>query len=78
MLSAAGAAVATYAWASSARTRRHMGGGFEGEGTDYTVLITEMPLVALAGAALPALACAVVAVLAGRRRAHPRRSDLDR
>ncbi|MCL8013909.1 hypothetical protein [Streptomyces sp. AS02] len=71
--------MATYAWASSSRTRRHMGGGFEGEGTDYTVLITELPLVAVTGAALPALAYAVLAVLADRwRRAHPHRSDLDR
>jgi hypothetical protein len=69
-LSAVGAAVATYVWASSARTRRHMGGGFEGEGSDYTVLVTELPLVALAGAAVPALLCALVAVLVGRRRAR--------
>jgi hypothetical protein len=78
VLLAAGATVATYAWASSARTRRHMGGGFEGEGTDYTVLLTELPLVAVAGAVLPALACALVAVLLGRRRrAGLGQSDLD-
>lgn len=30
-----------------------MGGGFEGEGTDLSVLWTELPLVLLAGALIP-------------------------
>ncbi|GAA3807815.1 hypothetical protein ACFS5L_28425 [Streptomyces phyllanthi] len=67
-LSAVGAATAALAWASTDRTRRHMGGGFEGEDTDYTVLVTELPLVLAAGAALPALACAVLLLWMRRRR----------
>ena len=45
-----------------------MGGGFEGEGTDYSVLLTELPLVVAAGAALPALACALLIRVVRRRR----------
>ncbi|MGW1670243.1 hypothetical protein [Streptomyces sp. NPDC002324] len=59
---------ATLAWSTSDRTRRHLGGGFEGEGTDYTVLATELPFVALAGAALPAAVCLAIAWLWARRR----------
>ncbi|MER5551944.1 hypothetical protein ABT001_09705 [Streptomyces sp. NPDC002793] len=51
--SALGAAAALYVWGSSRRTHRHMGGGFEGEGTDISVLWTELPLVLLAGALIP-------------------------
>ncbi len=68
MLSIAGATAAALAWASSARTQRHMGAGFEGEGTDYTVLFTELPLVVAVGAALPAVACALLVHLMRRRR----------
>ncbi|MFC4466193.1 hypothetical protein ACFPH6_16950 [Streptomyces xiangluensis] len=68
VLAAAGASVAALVWASSERTQRHMGGGFEGEGTDYSVLLTELPLVVAAGAALPALACALLIRLVCRRR----------
>nr|WP_055542382.1 hypothetical protein [Streptomyces neyagawaensis] len=67
-LSAVGATAASLVWASSSRTRRHMGGGFEGEGTDYTVLVTELPLVAAAGAAAPALLGLLIGVLLNRRR----------
>ncbi|MGP4048625.1 hypothetical protein [Streptomyces sp. 2A115] len=68
VLSIAGATAAALTWASSARTRRHMGAGFEGEGTDYSVLLTELPLVVAAGAALPALACALLIHQMRRRR----------
>jgi len=67
LLSAAGATTATLVWASSGRTRRHMGGCFDGEGTDYTAVLTELPLVALAGALVPALVCLLLAYLLGRR-----------
>ncbi|MGW0711010.1 hypothetical protein ACWD4G_34495 [Streptomyces sp. NPDC002643] len=67
-LSVVGALTATLIWSSSARTRRHLRGGFEGEGMDYTVLVTELPLVLAAGAAVPALACLLVGWVWGRRR----------
>ncbi len=67
-LSAVGMLAATLAWSTSDRTRRHLQGGFEGEDMDYTVLATELPFVALAGAALPAAACLVIALLRARRR----------
>lgn len=66
-LSAVGATAATLVWSSTPRTRRHLRGGFEGEGMDYTVLVTELPLVAAAGAAVPALACLLLAWVLGRR-----------
>ncbi|MDX2604152.1 hypothetical protein PV379_43060 [Streptomyces caniscabiei] len=73
---------ATLAWSTSDRTRRHLRGGFEGEDMDYTVLATELPLVALAGAALPAAVCLLVALLLARRRGSRSgeggSSDLDR
>ncbi|MEV0226454.1 hypothetical protein [Streptomyces sp. NPDC050704] len=72
----AGAAAATLIWASLPRTRRHMGGGFEGEGTDYTVLLTELPFAVAAGAALPALAWALLVHLMRRRR-RPAAQDVD-
>ncbi|MFJ8863551.1 hypothetical protein ACIRD8_34690 [Streptomyces sp. NPDC102451] len=50
---ALGAATALFVWGSSRRTGIHMGGGFEGEGADISVLWTEMPLVLLAGALIP-------------------------
>ncbi|WP_254408053.1 hypothetical protein [Streptomyces sp. AC495_CC817] len=59
---------ATLAWGTSERTRRHLGRGFEGEDMDYTVLATELPLVALAGAAVPAAVCLAIALLLARRR----------
>ncbi|WP_030621726.1 hypothetical protein [Streptomyces fulvoviolaceus] len=60
LVSAVGALTALLVWASSDRTRRHMGGGFEGEGTDYGAVLTELPLVALAGALVPAFACVLL------------------
>ncbi|MFD3835977.1 hypothetical protein ACFWWC_06910 [Streptomyces sp. NPDC058642] len=67
LLSAVGALVATLVWAASPRTARHLGGGFEGEGTDYGAVLVELPLVALAGALPPALLSLVIAYLVGRR-----------
>ncbi|WP_405646450.1 hypothetical protein [Streptomyces sp. NBC_00019] len=67
LLSAVGALVATLVWAASPRTERHLGGGFEGEGTDYGAVLVELPLVALTGALLPALVSVVIAYLVGRR-----------
>ncbi|WP_338896959.1 hypothetical protein WBG99_16030 [Streptomyces sp. TG1A-60] len=66
-----GATLATLVWSTSSRTRRHLGGGFEGEDMDYTVLATELPFVALAGAALPAVVCLLIALLVARRRKTP-------
>ncbi|MFF7948803.1 hypothetical protein [Streptomyces griseorubiginosus] len=54
-LSAAGATTAPLLWLSMPRTERHLGGGFENEGMNLTVLLTELPLVILAGAFLPVL-----------------------
>lgn len=67
-MSVVGAVAATLAWGTSDRTRRHLRGGFEGEDMDYTVLATELPFVALAGAALPAAVCLLIALLVARRR----------
>jgi hypothetical protein len=72
LLSAAGATAATLWWGTSGRTQRHLGNGFEGEGTDYGVLWTELPLVAVAGAVLPALAWGLVAYRLSRRRRSER------
>jgi hypothetical protein len=67
-LSVVGALTALFVWLGTDRTRIHLRGGFEGEGTDYGVLITELPLVVLAGAGLPLLACALLdRLLNGRR-----------
>ncbi|MEI5526495.1 hypothetical protein WB401_28240 [Streptomyces brasiliscabiei] len=63
-----GATAATLAWSTSDRTRRHLRGGFEGEDMDYTVLATELPFVALAGAVLPAAVCLAIALVLARRR----------
>lgn len=46
-LSAAGATAAPLLWLSMPRTQRHLGGGFENEGMDLTVLLTELPFVVL-------------------------------
>ncbi|MCD7443533.1 hypothetical protein K4B79_35645 [Streptomyces lincolnensis] len=67
-LSLVGALTAPLLWLDTDRTRIHLGRGFEGEGTDYIVLLTELPLVVLTGAALPLLACALLnRLLDGRR-----------
>ncbi|WP_406159222.1 hypothetical protein OG806_26370 [Streptomyces sp. NBC_00882] len=67
-LSAAGATATPLLWLSMPRTQRHLGGGFENEGMDLTVLLTELPLVILGGAFLPLLALTVSARLRERRR----------
>ncbi|WP_405616920.1 hypothetical protein [Streptomyces sp. NBC_00076] len=68
LLSMVGALAATLWWLSSARTRIHLGKGFENEGMDLSVLFTELPLVFLTGAVLPALVYALFTrALVGRR-----------
>lgn len=67
-LSAVGATAAPLLWLSLPRTRRHLGGGFENEGMDYTVLLTELPFVVLGGAFLPLLVFTLVMRWADRRR----------
>lgn len=52
-LSAAGATAAPLLWLSMPRTQRHLGGGFENEGMDLTVLLTELPLVILGERSCP-------------------------
>ena len=52
-LAALGTLTALFVWSSSRRTGRHVMGGFEGEGQDLSVLWTELPLTALAGAVIP-------------------------
>ncbi|WP_406147783.1 hypothetical protein [Streptomyces sp. NBC_01012] len=47
------AVIALVVWSSSRRTDIHMGGGFEGEGEDISVLWTELPFVLLAAGVLP-------------------------
>lgn len=54
-LSAAGATAAPLLWLSTPRTERHLGAAFENAGLNLTVLLTELPLVILAGAFLPVL-----------------------
>jgi hypothetical protein len=67
-LSAVGAIGAPLLWLSLPRTRRHLGGGFENEGMDWTVLLTELPFVVLGGALLPLLVLTVVMRVVGRGR----------
>ncbi|MEU9327565.1 hypothetical protein AB0D91_27760 [Streptomyces canus] len=67
-LSAAGATAAPLLWLSMSRTQRHLGGGFENEGMDLTVLLTELPFVVLGGAFLPLLVFTVLLRLVDRRR----------
>jgi len=71
----ASALTAVSLWLSSDRTRTHLGRGFEQQGMDLGVLFTELPLVFLAGAALPVLAHAVVAGLLPDRRDRRDRRD---
>lgn len=59
-LSAVGATAAPLTWLSMDRTQRHLGGGFENEGMDYTVLFTELPFVILGGAFVPLLVFALL------------------
>ncbi|WP_405518204.1 hypothetical protein [Streptomyces canus] len=67
-LSAAGATAAPLLWLSMSRTQRHLGGGFENEGMDLSVLLTELPFVVLGGAFLPLLVFTVLLRLVDRRR----------
>ncbi|WP_406218407.1 hypothetical protein [Streptomyces canus] len=67
-LSAAGATAAPPLWLSMPRTQRHLGGGFENEGMDLTVLLTELPFVVLGGAFLPLLVFTVLLRLVDRGR----------
>jgi hypothetical protein len=67
-LSAAGATAAPLLWLFMPRTRRHLGGGFENEGMDLSVLLTELPFVVLGGAFLPLLVLTLLVRLTGRRR----------
>ncbi|MFJ6389477.1 hypothetical protein ACIQJT_17925 [Streptomyces sp. NPDC091972] len=70
-LSATGAIGANSLWLSLPRTRRHLGGGFENEGMDWTVLLAELPMVVVGGALLPLLALTLVMRVVGRRRPRP-------
>ncbi|MER6285351.1 hypothetical protein [Streptomyces sviceus] len=65
-LSAVGATAAPLLWLAMPRTRRHLGGGFENEGMDLTVLLTELPFVVLGGAFLPLLGFTLLARLRDR------------
>ncbi|MDL5202839.1 hypothetical protein [Streptomyces sp. ALI-76-A] len=65
VVSLAGAVAAPLVWLSSDRTRIHLGGGFENEGMDLGVLVTELPPVFLAGAALPVLVYTLLVRLLG-------------
>ncbi|MFF7543774.1 hypothetical protein ACFZCU_09065 [Streptomyces canus] len=67
-LSAAGATAAPLLWLSTSRTQRHLGGAFENEGMDLSVLFTELPFVLLGGAFLPLLTLTLLVRLTGRRR----------
>lgn len=72
LVSAVGAVGAVVLWGQSARTQRHLGNEFENNGQDFVAVLTELPLVAVAGAVAPALVWALGAWLLRRRR----RSDL--
>ena len=67
-LSAAGVTAAPLLWLSMPRTQRHQGGGFENEGMDFTVLLTELPFVVLGGAFLPLLVFTLLVRWVDRRR----------
>ena len=67
-LSAAGATAAPLLWLSMPRTQRHLGGGFENEGMDFAVLLTELPFVVLGGAFLPLLVFTLLVRWGDRRR----------
>ncbi|MEF9905322.1 hypothetical protein [Streptomyces sp. P9-A2] len=68
LVSVAGAVGAVLAWGTSDRTQRHLGNGFENEGMDFGAVLTELPLVFLAGAVLPALLWWLGARVLRRRR----------
>lgn len=66
-LSATGAIAAPALWLSMPRTRRHLGGGFENQGMDLSVLLTELPFVVLGGAFLPLLVFTLLVRWANQR-----------
>ncbi|MFC7305739.1 hypothetical protein ACFQVC_16110 [Streptomyces monticola] len=70
-----GAIGAVTLWGTSERTRVHLGGGFENNGMDLSVLWTELPLVAVAGCAVPTLVWVLIGRFLGRRGAAE--SELD-
>jgi hypothetical protein len=65
--------VAPLLWLSMPRTRRHLGGAFENEGMDLSVLLTELPFVVLGGAFLPLLILTLLVRPAVRRRPREER-----
>ncbi|MFI6437472.1 hypothetical protein [Streptomyces sp. NPDC050759] len=67
-LAAVGATAAPLLWLSMPRTQRHLGGGFENEGMDLSVLFTELPFVVLGGAFLPLLFFTLLVRWVDRRR----------
>ncbi|CAM5228706.1 putative protein OS=Streptomyces tendae OX=1932 GN=GUR47_19830 PE=4 SV=1 [Streptomyces tendae] len=73
-VSLAGAVGAVVVWGQTSRTQRHLGNGFENNGQDFGAVLTELPLVFLAGAVVPAVLWGLGAWLLGRRR-RPRSSQ---
>ncbi|MFJ8805517.1 hypothetical protein [Streptomyces sp. NPDC102490] len=67
-VSLAGAVGAVVVWWQTARTQRHLGKEFENNGQDFGAVLTELPLVFLAGAVVPAVLWGLGAWLLGRRR----------
>ncbi|MFD4259736.1 hypothetical protein ACFWR9_19455 [Streptomyces sp. NPDC058534] len=59
---------AVWLWGASDRTQRHLGNEFENNGQDFGAVLTELPLVAVGGAVVPALVWALGAWLLPRRR----------
>ncbi|MFE9706064.1 hypothetical protein [Streptomyces sp. NPDC005930] len=73
-VSLVGAVGAVVVWWRTSRTQRHLGNGFENNGQDFGAVLTELPLVFLAGAVVPAVLWGLGAWLLGRRR-RPRSSQ---
>ncbi|MET9747861.1 hypothetical protein [Streptomyces ardesiacus] len=63
-----GAVGAVVVWWQTSRTQRHLGNEFENNGQDFGAVLTELPLVFLAGAVVPAVVWGLGALLLGRRR----------
>ncbi|GGJ91904.1 hypothetical protein GCM10011583_24240 [Streptomyces camponoticapitis] len=64
LLAVLGAATAPLVWAP--RARLSIGGGFEGNARDLSVLYVDLPLIALGGALTPLLAWALTRRWSGR------------